>query len=206
MSPSTTVSTPAQDSGSAATRPKSPSTVQPRNSSPQPPPPNQLAASRPSSSGKRPQSSGSSAGKKPDSSSKKPNQPPSLPPAVLLTQRTERSINEIAGEAFPPFDHQGLIVGPFTEETSRDASFEQELGILLLDAILETHAWAASRPKYESQMTVQKLEQKIGDVIEVEKEQGMLSPTARPTLVPRPSSSSVLAMTQSLPAILFGMH
>ncbi|THU87569.1 hypothetical protein K435DRAFT_867181 [Dendrothele bispora CBS 962.96] len=64
---------------------------------------------------------------------------------------------------------------------------------MLLDVILETHAWAAARPKYESQMTVQKLEQKMGDIVEVEKEQGTSSPAARPTIVSCSSSSSVSA-------------
>ncbi|KAF9078784.1 hypothetical protein BDP27DRAFT_1153118, partial [Rhodocollybia butyracea] len=83
-----------------------------------------------------------------------------------------RPLNEVIGESFAPFDHQKVVVRPFTEETARDTSFEQELGQLLLDAIIETHAWAAARPKFESQLAVQKLEQKISDVIEVEKTQG----------------------------------
>ncbi|THU87568.1 hypothetical protein K435DRAFT_867180 [Dendrothele bispora CBS 962.96] len=97
--------------------------AQSRNSSPQPPPPNQLAASKPSSASKQPQSSENSAEKKLDPfSCKKSSQ--SLPSSAPFTQRTERSLHEVIGETFPPFDHQGLIVGPFTEETARDATFE----------------------------------------------------------------------------------
>ncbi|KAJ3746769.1 hypothetical protein DFH05DRAFT_1376262, partial [Lentinula detonsa] len=81
----------------------------------------------------------------------------------------DRPLTEVIKEKFAPFDHNRLVVGPFTEETSRDANFEQELGTLLLDAILETHAWAAARPKNESHLTVQRLENKISDVMEVEK-------------------------------------
>ncbi|KAF5371691.1 hypothetical protein D9758_003395 [Tetrapyrgos nigripes] len=191
----TTVSAqkPAQDKTRSSASPTSP----PRDVSPKPSPPNQLqVASRPPSSGKGPQPSGNTAGKKPDNPSKKSNLPPApVPP--------ESSLVEVIGQTFPPFDHQRLIVGPFTEETSRDTRFEEELGAMLLDVLLETHAWAAARPKYGSQITVQKLEQKIGDVIEVEKDQGM-SPTLRPTLVSRSCSSFILVMSQSLPALLFG--
>ncbi|KAF5371688.1 hypothetical protein D9758_003391 [Tetrapyrgos nigripes] len=197
----TAVSTqkPAQDK----TR-SSASLTSPPPDGPKPPPPNQLqVASRPSSSGKGPQPSGNTAGKKPDNPSKKSNLPPA--PVPQLTQRTESSLMTVIGQSFPAFDHQGLIVGPFTEETSRDTTFEQELGAMLLDVLLETHAWAAARPKYESQITVQKLEQKIGDVIELEKDQGM-SPTPRPTLVSRSSSSSILVVAQSLPTLFFGRH
>ncbi|GAW06846.1 hypothetical protein LENED_008798 [Lentinula edodes] len=83
----------------------------------------------------------------------------------------DRPLTEVISEKFTPFDHNRLVVGPFTEETARDASFEQELGALLLDAMLETHAWAAARPKFESQLAVQKLENKISEVIEVENRQ-----------------------------------
>lgn len=50
-----------------------------------------------------------------------------------------------------------------------------DLSEMLLDVILETHAWAAARPKHERQSEVQKLENKISEVMETEKEQGMCS-------------------------------
>ncbi|KAJ3736688.1 hypothetical protein DFJ43DRAFT_1149752 [Lentinula guzmanii] len=107
----------------------------------------------------------------------------------------DRPLTEVISEKFAPFDHNRLVVGPFTEETSRDANFEQdtELGTLLLDAILETHAWAAARPKFESHLTVQRLENKISDVMEVESTQGMSQ-----------SSSNALHSLSSWPALLFG--
>ncbi|KAK0445230.1 hypothetical protein EV421DRAFT_347733 [Armillaria borealis] len=43
---------------------------------------------------------------------------------------------------------------------------------MLLDVVLEAHAWASSRPKHASQITVSKFEKKISQVTEVEKEQG----------------------------------
>ncbi|KAJ3773539.1 hypothetical protein FB446DRAFT_618945, partial [Lentinula raphanica] len=85
----------------------------------------------------------------------------------------ERPLAEVISEKFAPFDHNRLVVGPFTEETNRDANFEQELGTLLLDIMLETHAWATARPRFESQLAMQKLENKISDVMEVESTQGM---------------------------------
>lgn len=48
---------------------------------------------------------------------------------------------------------------------------------MLLNAILETHAWASTRLKHESSIAAQSIEQKIVSVMETEKEQGMsLSP------------------------------
>jgi len=49
-----------------------------------------------------------------------------------------------------------------------------ELSSMLLDIILETHAWASARPKHEAAMETQKLEEHVSRVIE--KEQGMSSP------------------------------
>ena len=50
-----------------------------------------------------------------------------------------------------------------------------DLSNMLLDVILETHAWAAARPKHEHQLEVHKLENQISEVMEREKEQGMCS-------------------------------
>jgi len=50
-----------------------------------------------------------------------------------------------------------------------------DLSDMLLDVILETHAWAAARPKHEHQSEVHKLENQISEVMEREKEQGMCS-------------------------------
>ncbi|KAF9467879.1 hypothetical protein BDZ94DRAFT_1143399, partial [Collybia nuda] len=85
-----------------------------------------------------------------------------------------RPLSEIIGETFPPFDHQLNIVSPFNEETNRDLAFERELSAMLLDLIIETHAWASARPRHESTLAAHKIEQKIVSVIEAEKRQGML--------------------------------
>ncbi|KAF8916459.1 hypothetical protein CPB85DRAFT_1289784 [Mucidula mucida] len=83
----------------------------------------------------------------------------------------ERPLSDIIGQPFTPFDHQTAVVRPFADESARDAAFAQELSAMLLDVMLETHAWAAARPKHESQTAVQKYEKKISEVMEVEKEQ-----------------------------------
>lgn len=41
----------------------------------------------------------------------------------LLPQ--DRPITEVIGEPFPAFDHQTSVVGPYEEETARDAIFHQ---------------------------------------------------------------------------------
>ncbi len=47
-----------------------------------------------------------------------------------------------------------------------------ELGAMLLDLIIDMHAWAAARPKHESEVAAQRLEQDIKALIEVEEQQG----------------------------------
>ncbi|KAF8960335.1 hypothetical protein BDZ97DRAFT_1834167, partial [Flammula alnicola] len=96
--------------------------------------------------------------------------------------RMERPLAEIISEQFPPFDAESLIVNPFQDEAGRDAKFEEELSARLLNAILMTHAWAASRPKHEAMIESRKLEDEISQIMETERQQGMCTPT--------PSSSS----------------
>ncbi|TFK34461.1 hypothetical protein BDQ12DRAFT_636407, partial [Crucibulum laeve] len=98
-------------------------------------------------------------------------QPPSQSPLNLSSSNAVRPLADIISERFAPFDHQGSIVGPFENETARDLTFEQELGAMLLDVIIETQAWASTRPKHESQTAVQKFETKISEIMEIEKEQ-----------------------------------
>ncbi|PBK81141.1 hypothetical protein ARMGADRAFT_1020487 [Armillaria gallica] len=86
-------------------------------------------------------------------------------------QHPDRPLTEIIGQTFPSFDHHSIVVKPFEEESARDVAFSQELSAMLLDVVLETHAWASARPKHESQVAVQKFEKKISQVMEVEKEQ-----------------------------------
>ncbi|KAG6919813.1 hypothetical protein DXG01_000315 [Tephrocybe rancida] len=105
----------------------------------------------------------------PPSTKQKPKTP--ILPPTSTTQA--RPLADIIGETFPPFDHHANIVSPFNNELSRDSAFEKELSSMLLDAILEMHAWASARPKHESSVAAQNIEKKIVSVMETEKEQGM---------------------------------
>lgn len=85
------------------------------------------------------------------------------------------------------------------------------LSAMLLDSIIETHAWAAARPKHESQTAAQKYEQKISEVMNVEREQGTF--TTPPTssslsvvFVGRPRSNSALLATPSCNSSVFFDH
>ncbi|KAG6830284.1 hypothetical protein H0H87_008582 [Tephrocybe sp. NHM501043] len=98
---------------------------------------------------------------------------PTPPPTTGIQATQAQPLADIIGQTFPPFDHHTNIVSPFNEELNRDSAFEKELGLMLLNALLETHAWAAARPKHESSLAAQNIEKKIVSVMETEKEQGM---------------------------------
>lgn len=143
---------------------------------------------------------------------------------VPKNQGLERPLAEVISQQFLQFDAQNLVVQPFGNEASRDAKFEQgllcvynahicaievlndsiddflheELSEMLLKAILETHAWAAARPKHEATLESQKLEDQISHIMDTEREQGMCSPT--PSF---PSSFSSSSFTRLK---IFGMH
>lgn len=58
---------------------------------------------------------------------------------------------------------------------------------MLIELMIEFHAWSTSRPAQESDTTADKLEKVIKDVMETEKEQGRSSTSPLPiTLVGRP--------------------
>lgn len=50
---------------------------------------------------------------------------------------------------------------------------------MLLEVMLECHAWSTVRPKHESELSAQRLETQINAVMEVEKEQGRFPPPSR---------------------------
>ncbi|OBZ67771.1 hypothetical protein A0H81_12477 [Grifola frondosa] len=93
----------------------------------------------------------------------------------------KRAIAEVISETFPPFNHRTVVVEPFDNEAKRDADFTEKLNVMLLELLLDFHAWSTSRPTHESDQTADTLEKDIKAVIEMEKEQGMFSP---PTSVP----------------------
>ncbi|PCH35231.1 hypothetical protein WOLCODRAFT_139815 [Wolfiporia cocos MD-104 SS10] len=86
--------------------------------------------------------------------------------------RTEKqSISEIIAETFPPFDHRTAVVEPFDNESKRDAEFLEKLNVMLLELVLEFHAWSTARPMHESDRTADALEKEVKAVVELEKEQ-----------------------------------
>lgn len=91
-------------------------------------------------------------------------------PVPQLQNRRPGPLTDLIAQSFAPFDHQSAIVGPFSEEANRDIAFEKELSAMLLDVVLEMHAWA-SRPKHETHIAIAKFEDRISDVMEKEKEQ-----------------------------------
>ncbi|KAF8221094.1 hypothetical protein L208DRAFT_1415706 [Tricholoma matsutake] len=107
-------------------------------------------------------------------------------------------LSEIISQIFPPFDHQTNIVKPFNDETNRDLVFERELSSMLLDVIMQAHAWSSARSKQESTLAAQNIEQKIVSVIETEKEQGMFPPASSSPSYSTPPFHSTIVGRQRL--------
>ncbi|TCD60224.1 hypothetical protein EIP91_010532 [Steccherinum ochraceum] len=85
------------------------------------------------------------------------------------------SATDVVSKSFPPFNHVGMIVQPFDQEVKRDEQFQNELSTMLLELMLDFHAWAAARPSTEAERNAELLEKGINGLLETEKEQGMLS-------------------------------
>ncbi|KZT04478.1 uncharacterized protein LAESUDRAFT_814078 [Laetiporus sulphureus 93-53] len=85
----------------------------------------------------------------------------------------KRAISEIISDTFPPFDHRSVIVEPFDSEVKRDAEFLEKLNDMLLEVMLEFHAWSTARPSFESDRAADALEKEVKTVMDMEKEQGM---------------------------------
>lgn len=117
------------------------------------------------------------------------------------TSALNRPISDLLTETYPSFDHRARVVAPFDDESKRDAEFVQsdymlsdmhvcalisvlELNSMLLELILDFHAWSAARPTHESERTADMLEKEVKVLMEAEKEQG------RCLSAPIPSSSS----------------
>jgi hypothetical protein len=124
-------------------------------------------------------------------SSNKISQPVSPP----VSQK--KTVAEIIEETFPAFSPQS-IVDPFEEERQRDIVFEKgdspvntrpltmilhfrvvivyahpELTRMIIDVLIQCHAWSSARPRHERNMAAAKLEKNINAVLKVEQEQGM---------------------------------
>ncbi|KAF8814776.1 hypothetical protein BYT27DRAFT_7058753, partial [Phlegmacium glaucopus] len=103
---------------------------------------------------------------------------------------SERPLAEIISEKFLPFDSTTYIINPFSAEAARDVMLEEEYTTMLLEAILQTHAWATSRFKRKAQLECQELENQNHTIINMEREQGMCSPTPSSSISASSLSSS----------------
>nr|GAT49782.1 predicted protein [Mycena chlorophos] len=84
--------------------------------------------------------------------------------------RARRPVTEIIENEFRAFDCDSIIV-PFQAETARDATFQQEMNELILEATLEMHAWASARPFLETDAATSKYEQQVLELQQQENEQ-----------------------------------
>ncbi|KAJ7139858.1 hypothetical protein C8R44DRAFT_765595 [Mycena epipterygia] len=107
-------------------------------------------------------------------SSPQPSSPPSAGQAQSSIRHPfsrNRPLVELIGAQFPAFDCETAVILPFQDEAARDEAFQKELNEMLLDAALETHAWASVRPFHETEMATRKFEQQIMHVQDQESEQ-----------------------------------
>ncbi|TBU51177.1 hypothetical protein BD310DRAFT_963153 [Dichomitus squalens] len=88
---------------------------------------------------------------------------------------SKRPITDILSETFPPYDDQAELVTPFDNETKRDAEFLEKLNSMLLELIIEFHAWSSARPMHESDQMADVLEKEIKGLRNIESEQGTSS-------------------------------
>lgn len=134
--------------------------------------------------------------------------------AELNSVAPKPSVSEIISQKFSAFDHQGTIIEPFENESKRDVEFQEsecmrscmhaiaclhsfeELSNMLIELMLEFHAWSIARPVHESEATAEALEKEIHDIIETETEQGRSSISLPPpqTIVGRQCSTLPLVL------------
>ncbi|KAI0090337.1 hypothetical protein BDY19DRAFT_939669 [Irpex rosettiformis] len=74
-------------------------------------------------------------------------------------------------QSFPEFDHRGTIVKPFDVEGKRDSEFQDKLSKMVIELMLDFHAWSTSRPVHETETTADALEKEVNVIMEIEKEQ-----------------------------------
>ncbi|KAI0728976.1 hypothetical protein C8Q72DRAFT_875529 [Fomitopsis betulina] len=102
-----------------------------------------------------------------------PSPSPSSTPEISKTSQIvkRRAITEVISTSYTPFDHRSSVVEPFDNESKRDVEFLEKLNVMLLELMLEFHAWSTARPAQESDTTADALEKEVKIVIELEKEQ-----------------------------------
>ncbi|KAI0763096.1 hypothetical protein BD413DRAFT_606783 [Trametes elegans] len=107
----------------------------------------------------------------------------SASPASAAT--TRRAVSGVLSESFAPFDRRAKLAIPFDEESKRDAEFAEKLNAMLLELVLEFHAWSAARPVYQSNRVADKLEEDMKSMKKTEEEQGRSTfPFAQSTTAP----------------------
>ncbi|TFK88474.1 hypothetical protein K466DRAFT_575339 [Polyporus arcularius HHB13444] len=84
---------------------------------------------------------------------------------------TTRPNSEVFAEKFPSFDHRAQVVSPFEQELKRDVEFIEKLNAMLLELVIDFHAWSAARPVFESDKTADVLEKEVKSLVDTEKEQ-----------------------------------
>ncbi|PFH48232.1 hypothetical protein AMATHDRAFT_150342 [Amanita thiersii Skay4041] len=102
-----------------------------------------------------------------------PLQTPQSAQSRPSTSMNERSLIEVLSESFPQFDHRKEIVEPFTDETNHEQTFKEELCDMLLASLIEASAWSTARLKQDNAVAAERFEQRISQIMDVEKEQGM---------------------------------
>ncbi len=72
---------------------------------------------------------------------------------------------------------------------------------MLLELVIDFHAWSAARPVFESDKTADVLEKEVKSLVDTEKEQGMssssMSISRSPSLVGREATRSLYAPAYS---------
>ncbi|KII84244.1 hypothetical protein PLICRDRAFT_57651 [Plicaturopsis crispa FD-325 SS-3] len=84
----------------------------------------------------------------------------------------KRAVSEVIADIFAPFDRKTDLIDPFQEEVARDEQVKEKLNEMLLDLLLECHAWSEARPKYQMEVLSEILEKEVASVLEIEQEQG----------------------------------
>ncbi|KIP12142.1 hypothetical protein PHLGIDRAFT_98508 [Phlebiopsis gigantea 11061_1 CR5-6] len=84
---------------------------------------------------------------------------------------TKPSASDFLTTQFPAFDWHQSIANPFEKESNRDEEFQKELSDILLELMLEFHAWSSSRPIHERDITAMAFEKEMEIILETENEQ-----------------------------------
>ncbi|KAM5533985.1 hypothetical protein V8D89_012305 [Ganoderma adspersum] len=120
----------------------------------------------------------------------------SLEPSRSASSTARKSVTAILSQSLPSFDHGAQVVTPFENETKRDAEFLEKLNTMLLELIIDFHAWSAARPAHEGEKMADLLEKEVKTLRDAEKEQGTSAPSPSPSPPPPPSPSASLSVVE----------